>query len=159
MKIYIIGNSGSGKTTLASKLKGQLRIPCLHLDNLYLMLKEQLIYNSTLFLDDIMLFINSNNSWIIEGIYTQVEKEIATASDFLIYLNTDEEEVMENTKKYSQNRREFLKSYYQDKRYSKNKVLIYSQGGHDILYDKYTKEKLKLKTIHSREYDEIHKII
>ena len=152
-KIYIIGNSCSGKTTFAKKWNKKLNISFLELDTIYQTSRaEQRLQD--LFVKSVSSFMESNKSWIIEGVYTQVSDIILAESNYLVYLDVDKNEVLENAKKLpnSESRVKFVESYYQDERkHITNNNIIYSKGFHDKVYDNYNKKKIKLKTTHSHE--------
>lgn len=66
MKIVIMGYSGSGKSTLAKFLSEKYNLDVLHLDTVQFLpdweIREQEEQESM-----VLEFLNSHNSWIIEG--------------------------------------------------------------------------------------------
>lgn len=86
MKIAICGFSGSGKSTLAGKLGDMYDVPVVHLDSVHFLpnwverKKEEEIEYLTNFLDN-------NDSWVIDGNYTntQYERRLAEA-DLIIFM-------------------------------------------------------------------------
>jgi len=72
MKTAILGFSGCGKSTLARFLGEKYQIPVLHLDSVHFTanwverpLEEKLA--------DVRAFLDNNDSWVIDGNYSQVE--------------------------------------------------------------------------------------
>ena len=150
-KIYVIGNSCSGKSLFSSQYANKLGIRHLILDSLYYPLRSG-------FVENVKMFVKDSNSWIIEGVFNQVSDIILNASNYLIYLDVDKSEVLENAKaKYTdaselELRIKMIDSYYQDIRYhSVSGKEIYSKGFHDKIYEEYKKDKIKLKTTRSHE--------
>lgn len=85
-KILIFGNSGSGKTTLASKMSIDNAVPHLDLDVLAWKspgVREDHI-NS---LKEIRKFTGVNESWVIEGCYGLMIKELSAICTELHFLN------------------------------------------------------------------------
>lgn len=87
MKIAIIGHAGAGKSTLAKQLGKHYAIPVLHLDKL------QFLPNwenrpKDLMRQELAAFLDSHDSWVIDGTYTKhlFERRLAEA-DRIIYLN------------------------------------------------------------------------
>lgn len=86
MRILIIGYSGSGKSTLAKKLGEIYNINVLHLDNAafnedFTNKKDEEITKI------VQEFLDSNDSWVIDGNYTRICKERFEIADKIIYLN------------------------------------------------------------------------
>ena len=86
MRILIIGYSGSGKSTLAKKLGEIYKINVLHLDNAafnedFTNKKDE---EMTMIVQE---FLDSNDSWIIDGNYSRICKERFAMADKIIYLN------------------------------------------------------------------------
>lgn len=72
MKIAIIGYSGCGKSTLAGQLSQKYNIPVLHLDSVH-WLPNWVENNSD---DENTLvgnFLDENNSWVIDGNYSNIQ--------------------------------------------------------------------------------------
>ena len=86
MRILIIGYSGSGKSTLAKKLGEIYNINVLHLDNAAFN-KDFTQRNDEEMTHIVQEFLDSNDSWVIDGNYTRICKERFEIADKIIYLN------------------------------------------------------------------------
>lgn len=87
MKIAIIGYSGSGKSTLAGYLGEKYQIPVLYLDSVYWLpgwkSREREEYAGI-----VKNFLDTNNSWVIDGNYTHAEYDRRMEeADEIIFLN------------------------------------------------------------------------
>ena len=86
MKICIIGYSGSGKSTLAKRLGSFYNIPILHLDSVNFLpgweVRDTNEMNSIV--DN---FLESNESWVIDGNYSKVGTKRFDMCDQIIFLN------------------------------------------------------------------------
>lgn len=74
MKIAIIGYSGCGKSTLAKYFGERYQIPVLYLDSVFWLpgWKERKREESV---GIVKQFLDSNDSWVIDGNYTYMEQE------------------------------------------------------------------------------------
>ena len=86
MKISIIGFSGSGKSTLAKVLSRHYNIPVMHMDSIRFLenWKER---DDEEFRTIVKDFIDSNESWIIDGNYRSIVPERHGMADLLIFLD------------------------------------------------------------------------
>lgn len=87
MKIAIIGHAGAGKSTLAKQLSKYYAIPVLHLDKLQFLPNWE-SRPKDLMRQELAAFLDSHDSWVIDGTYTKhlFERRLAEA-DRIIYLN------------------------------------------------------------------------
>ncbi|MBM7641852.1 AAA family ATPase [Streptococcus loxodontisalivarius] len=86
MKLMIIGHSGAGKSTLAQNLSKKLELPCLHLDQIAFKDNWQFRENTAI-TSDIHTFLEKNDHWVIEGVYSRYcFQERLEAADKIIYL-------------------------------------------------------------------------
>ncbi|KXT72868.1 DNA topology modulation protein flar-related protein [Streptococcus gordonii] len=87
MKLAIIGYSGSGKSTLAQKLSEHYSIPKLHLDTLQFW-PGWIESDRSWMINQVLKFLKQNDSWIIDGNYSQCfyEERMAQA-DQIIFMN------------------------------------------------------------------------
>jgi len=87
-KILIFGNSGSGKSTLAKKLTQSEGLAHLDLDTLAwqesVPPKRKLLTASEL---ELLTFIQSNKSWVIDGGYVDLLEMAASQANEIIFLN------------------------------------------------------------------------
>lgn len=87
-KILIFGNSGSGKSTLAKKLSQSEKLSHLDLDLLAWEptsppIRKDLKASKA----DIYNFIKANDSWVIEGCYTDLLDIVQPYSSEIIFMN------------------------------------------------------------------------
>lgn len=68
MKIAILGFSGCGKSTLARKLGEKYQIPVLHLDSVH-WLPNWVENQKEVEIQQVQDFMDSNDSWVIDGNY------------------------------------------------------------------------------------------
>lgn len=71
MKISIIGYSGSGKSTLAAALGQKFGLPVLHLDRVQFA-PGWVERPKEVKLAEVQAFLNQNDSWVIDGNYTNL---------------------------------------------------------------------------------------
>lgn len=85
MKILVTGFSGSGKSYLAKKLADHFDLPLLYLDNVqfYGDWQERTLEEKNQIVRD---FLAKNDSWVIDGNYSNVAPERFALSDITIYL-------------------------------------------------------------------------
>lgn len=85
MKIQIIGYSGSGKSTLAARLGEIADIPVLHLDSTHFYgdWQERTEDEQTQIVRD---FINSRDSWIMDGNWGKIAPERFEMTDITVLL-------------------------------------------------------------------------
>ena len=86
MKICIIGHSGSGKSTLARILSKHYNIPVLHMDTLQFM-PGWVETDRRTFNHQMKSFLETNESWVIDGNYRKIAKERFDLADRIIYLD------------------------------------------------------------------------
>ncbi|MEM9151353.1 MAG: AAA family ATPase [Cyanobacteria bacterium P01_F01_bin.3] len=86
MKVVLLGNAGSGKSTLALKLLKTEPAIRLSLDELAFAegSERRPLADS---IRDAMRFIESNDSWIIEGCYADIIEPVLENAETLIFLN------------------------------------------------------------------------
>lgn len=94
-KILIFGNSGSGKTTLASRLANEHNIPHLDLDSVSWAspgIRKSFDDSAS----EIQLFMQQNDSWVIEGCYGSLIEEVASYCTEMHFLNPGIETCLKN---------------------------------------------------------------
>lgn len=98
-KIMIFGNRGSGKSTLAKKLVKEEGVAHLDLDSLA-WLPETLPQRAPLdeAKNKIDNFVNYNDSWAIEGCYTDLLAIVAPLADEAIFMNLSIAQCVKNAK-------------------------------------------------------------
>jgi len=87
MKIAVIGYSGSGKSTLTATLGRYYHLPVLHLDCVQFLPGWQ-IRSAEEKLAMVRDFLDSNDSWVIDGTYSRLyfDERMADA-DQIVFLN------------------------------------------------------------------------
>jgi len=94
-RILIYGNSGSGKTTLASRLAEKYRLPRLELDLLaWASPGVRREFDDSL--NEMIEFIEANDSWVMEGCYGSLVKEASYYCTELVFLNPGLETCLAN---------------------------------------------------------------
>lgn len=83
-KLWIVGPPGSGKSTLSKKLCKEFNIDVYELDELYW--KENWTRTCEEDFRNKISLVVSNDSWIIDGYYEQVEDLVLENSDIIILL-------------------------------------------------------------------------
>ena len=104
MKIVILGFSGSGKSTLAKNLSNHYNLPLLHIDRVQF-LPNWVVRDKAE--RDMMIkeFIDSNESWVIDGNYTSSTPERFELADLIIFLDYNRFTCYKNAmKRYKNNK-------------------------------------------------------
>lgn len=97
--ILVFGNSGCGKSTLAKQLCESDKLAHLDLDTLAWQATEPPLRKPlTESGEQIAQFIQANDSWVIEGCYTDLLELAASAASEIIFLNMAVEICIENAK-------------------------------------------------------------
>lgn len=84
-RIVIIGCGGSGKSTLAKQLGKKLKLPVVHLDQIYW--KENWQHISDEELDQLLTEAANQPKWIIDGNYNRTISTRLEHCDTIIYLD------------------------------------------------------------------------
>jgi adenylate kinase family enzyme len=99
-KIIIIGNSGSGKTTLAKKLAKQHDLVHFDLDTIaWLATKPPMrrpLVDSYASIDS---FCSVNQSWVIEGCYSELIDYLCDRANQMVFMNLSVELCIENARR------------------------------------------------------------
>ena len=98
-KILIFGNSGSGKSTLANKIANTEGMAHLDLDGLaWLPVSPPVRAHVAESSEKIQSFLAENNSWVIEGCYTDLLDLISSEATEIKFLNLPVDLCIENAK-------------------------------------------------------------
>lgn len=158
-KVLIFGNSGSGKSTLAKKLTESNKSAHLDLDSLAWQRSdppERKSLNESG--KEILDFINTNNSWVIEGCYTDLLQLAAHDSNEIIFMNLPIEACITNAQKRPWEPHKYESKEAQDANLDMliNWITQYterddtfSQAAHQNFYDEYA--GLKNMIIHNQK--------
>ena len=84
-RIMIIGCPGSGKSTLSKQLAVKLKLPLVHLDQIYWKSNWQPISNEIF--DELLLREVEKDEWIIDGNYSRTISMRLEKCDTIIYLD------------------------------------------------------------------------
>lgn len=88
MRVLIFGNSGSGKTTLAARLAEEHGMRHLDLDTLVWEPNQIAVQRAPAdVLADLDAFLETRDSWVIEGCYGELVEHAASRCTKLIFLN------------------------------------------------------------------------
>ena len=150
-KILIFGNSGSGKSTLAKRLCSADGLSHLDLDNLAwqptVPPERKTLKESE---SGVLNFINSNDSWVIEGCYSDLLEIAIPFSNEIIFMNLPIESCIENARNRPWEPHKYESKEAQDSnlemlidwisQYSK-RTDTFSEVSHTALYEKYTGKK------------------
>lgn len=150
-KILIFGNSGSGKSTLSKKLAKDNNLAHLDLDVLAFQkespMKRKEIKSSMI---DIYTFIKNNNSWVIEGGYSDLLEPLLEDANEVYFLNLSSEECQKNAKNRSWEPHKYASKEAQDQNLHMllewileyyNRDDTFSQIEHKRLYEKFSGKK------------------
>jgi len=154
LKILIFGNSGSGKSTLSKKLSNDENLAHLDLDTLAFKKKSptqrRAIEES---IAQINVFMDSNDSWVIEGGYADIFEQILSHANEIIYLDLPAKQCQVNAQNREWEPHKYDSKEEQDKNldmllnwildyYSRNDA--FSKLSHDKLYDQFAGKKKKV---------------
>ncbi len=153
-KILIFGNSGSGKTTIAKKLCVELGLVHLDLDTLAWQStsppERKPLNKSKIEIDR---FINLNESWVIEGCYSDLLELVASKSNEMIFMNLPIDDCIANAKERPWEPHKYKSKEAQDanlgmlinwiSQYS-IRTDTFSESAHKELYEKYSGKKTML---------------
>jgi len=146
-RIFIVGNGGSGKSWLAKKLAAKLRFPITHLDDLHWFpgfVGKRPRYER----DQLVAEAAGNASWIIEGIYGSILKQVFPRITTLIWLDLADDECISNLVRRGQTdggtpkQFEELLEYTRGYRIRKNHLNSFE--AHHWFYEQHPKQKYRL---------------
>lgn len=150
-KVVIFGNSGSGKSTLAKKLATKYSLAHLELDSLAWLpsvppVRKPLEESRS----EIQSFMNSNESWVIEGCYTDLLGFSLEDSTEIVFTNLPTDACIENAKNRPWEPHKYVSKEAQDQNlgmlvdwitdYDKRED-TFSRKSHVELYEGYSKGK------------------
>ncbi len=150
-RILIFGNSGSGKSTLAKKLCASEDLAHLDLDTLaWEPVSPPERSPLTVSKLQIAEFINSHQSWVIEGCYTDLLEMVAPESTEIIFMNLPVETCISNARSRPWEPHKYASKEAQDanlemltdwiSRYAERSD-TFSQESHQETYDNYHGKK------------------
>ncbi|HIF9210669.1 TPA: AAA family ATPase [Photobacterium damselae] len=154
-KVIIIGNSGSGKSWLSARLSTLLNVKEINLDSI---VWEPGGYNkkrSQKSIDHELTQLESEPSWVVEGVFGALAEKLISSADTLIFLDIDwpvckqsllsrgsESSKQLDSELAEKNFKELLKwAFEYNSRVSKN-----SHSYHSQLFDQFVGTKLRFST-------------
>lgn len=146
-RIFIVGNGGSGKSWLAKKLAAKLKSPVAYLDELHWLPNfsgERPRHER----DQLVAAAADNASWIMEGIYGSILKQVFPRITTLIWLDIADTECISNLMLRGQTdggtpeQFEELLEYTRGYRLRQNH--LNSFDGHQWFYERHPKQKFRL---------------
>ncbi|TCL62700.1 adenylate kinase family enzyme [Rhizobium sp. BK251] len=90
-RVFIMGNGGSGKTWLAQQLARRLQLPAFHLDDFH-WLPNFVAERPREERDRLVARAADSSSWIMEGIYGSILRQVASRVTMLIWLDFPDDE-------------------------------------------------------------------
>lgn len=146
-RVFIMGNGGSGKTWLAQQLAQRLRYPVFHLDDFHWLPnfagerprdeRNRLVADAA-----------DGNSWIMEGIYGSILRQVLSRVTALIWLDIPDSECISNliqrgqTGGGTEEQFEELLEYTRGYRLRKNHMNSFD--AHERFFEAHSLQKLKL---------------
>lgn len=150
-KIIIFGNSGSGKSTLAKELCHSNELAHLDLDTLAWELTSPPERKPLPASDkELTEFINSHDSWIIEGCYADLLNMAVAHSNEIIYMNLSIESCIANANSRPWEPHKYQSKQAQDANLGmlidwiaqyNSRTDTFSESAHRELYDQYPGKK------------------
>jgi len=149
-KIIIFGNSGSGKSTLARKFQ-QAGLAHLDMDTLAWDMNPDPVRKPLKeSQQEISEFINNNDSWVVEGCYSDLINFAISHSTEIIYMNPGVDRCIENAKNRPWEPHKYASKQAQDenlemlvnwiKQYP-TRTDTFSKIAHETLYSNYEGKK------------------
>ncbi len=154
-KVIIFGNSGSGKSTLAKSLVKENNLSHLDLDTLAwqatLPPTRKSIIESEI---EILHFIKTNNTWVIEGCYSDLLNIVKPYANKIIFLNLSIDDCIKNAKNRPWEPHKYKSKETQDANLImltewisqyKNRTDTFSELSHKRFYDEFSGLKTIIK--------------
>ncbi len=153
-KILVFGNSGAGKSTLSKRLSADGNLAHLDLDTLAFKkdapTERREIENS---LKEVFVFLEENDSWVIEGGYADIFERILSHANEMIFLDLPAQNCQENARKREWEPHKYESKEAQDKNldmllswisdyYSRNDA--FSGVAHNKLFDQFSGKKIRV---------------
>ncbi|MBL4781678.1 MAG: AAA family ATPase [Porticoccaceae bacterium] len=153
-KILVFGNSGAGKSTLSKKLSADENLAHLDLDTLAFK-KESPTERRDIqeSLKEVDVFLEQNDSWIIEGGYADIFEQILNHANEMIYLDLSANNCQENARNREWEPHKYESKEAQDKNLDMllNWILDYysrddafSKSAHNKIFDQFSGNKIRL---------------
>lgn len=148
-RLFIMGNGGSGKSWLAQRLGQRLQLPVIHLDELHWLPnfagerprgeRDQLVAQAA-----------DGGSWVMEGIYGSILKQVLPRVETLIWLELSDDECISNLRQRGQSgggtdaQFEELLEYTRGYRSRKNHLNSFE--AHERFFETHPSHKFRLRT-------------
>ena len=146
-RIFIVGNGGSGKSWLAIELASRLQSPLTHLDDLHWLPNfagERARHER----DRLVAEVAEGQSWIMEGIYGSILRQVFSRVTTLIWLDIPDDECIANlmrrgqTDGGTQDQFEELLAYTRAYRIRRNHLNSFE--AHQWFFDQHPHQKFRL---------------
>lgn len=153
-KIVIFGNSGAGKSTLSKRLSVDQSLAHLDLDTLAFEKEDPTKRKEIeVSLKNVRVFLEENDSWVIEGGYADIFEKILNHANEMIYLDLPAKVCQENARKREWEPHKYASKDAQDKNldmlinwilayYSRDDV--FSKLSHDKLFNQFAGKKRRI---------------
>ena len=147
VRIFILGNGGSGKTWLSQRLAERHGIPAIHLDDLH-WLPNFAGERPRGERDHLVSEAASNESWVMEGIYGSILRQVFDRVTTLIWLDLPDEECITNLFQRGQTgggtEEQFAELLEYTRGYRVRKNHLNSWDGHQWFFEQHSLEKVRL---------------
>lgn len=153
-KILLFGNSGSGKSTLSKRLSADENIAHLDLDTLAFRIdlptERRNVEES---LKEIKVFLDKNDSWVIEGGYADIFEQILNYANEMVYLDLPAVICQENARNREWEPHKYESKEAQDKNLDMLLIWIqdyysrddaFSRSSHNKLFDQFSGKKKRV---------------
>ncbi len=146
-RIFVVGNGGSGKSWLAKELAAKLRFPLTHLDDLHWLpgfAGERPRHER----DQLVAEAADGASWIMEGIYGSILKQVFSRVTTLIWLDIADDECISNLMRRGQadggTPEQFQELLEYTRAYRLRKNHLNSFEGHQWFFGQHPNQKYRL---------------
>lgn len=146
-RVFVVGNGGSGKTWLTERLAERLRAPPVHLDDLHWLLN--FVGERPRDERDQLVTVAANGStWVMEGIYGSVLKQVLPRVTTLIWLDLSVDECVSNLLERGQTGGGTDEQFEELLEYARGYPLrqnhLNSFDGHQRLFEAHPRQKFRL---------------
>ena len=150
-KILLFGNSASGKSTLAAKLAQKLQVGHLDLDSIAWQPtqppRRRPLADTTIAINE---FVQANESWVVEGCYTDLLEVLEDRASELLFLNPPIDQCLQNAKNRPWEPHKYESKEAQDSNLAmllewiaayENRGDVFSLAAHRAFYERFSGKK------------------